>query len=198
QAEKRKKYDAAKRKVKAAEKKVNSLNKEINRLKRQAKSKNKPWQLHERAWIEGKIKTVQATKGTAILGLKAAQLALDGFKGLNKNPDLHPKMVSLYGSREVALKTLDGCKLVLEGLKKTLGIGGKAANFVIEKGADLLINIREANFNGQLGTMSGGVVDLSTKLEWMGKNQQIRFKFDFNNTVKSVGNLVEELLKRDS
>ncbi len=198
QAEKRKKYDAAKRKVKAAEKKVNSLNKEINRLKRQAKSKNKPWQLHERAWIEGKIKTVQATKGTAILGLKAAQLALDGFKGLNKNPDLHPKMVSLYGSREVALKTMDGCKLVLEGLKKTLGIGGKAANFVIEKGADLLINIREANFNGQLGTMSGGVVDLSTKLEWMGKNQQIRFKFDFNNTVKSVGNLVEELLKRES
>ena len=196
QSKNRSKFNAAKKKVGEWQTNVKNNDNKIKSIKKQIK-KLKKHQVVKRAALEAKLKSVQAARGLAWAGLEAAKKVLDGLKWVNSDPNKDPRVVSLYAKRETALKSLDAAKLFLEGLKKTLGFTGKAATFVIEKGADALVNIREANFKGQLGSMSGGVVDLSTNLEWMGKKKKVRFKFDFNDAAASVKSLAKELLKKD-
>ncbi len=193
-AAKRKKYDAAKKKLTAAQKKVNQLNKSIKKLKKQ-KNALKKHQVVKKSAINTKILALEGTRLTALGTLEAAKLAMSGFKGMNTNPDLHPKIVSLNASKTTALATLEGAKKTLEGIKWTLGITGNVASFAIEKGANLLINIKKIDFAGQLGKISGGSVKLNTDLEWMGKKQKLKLNFNLKNPTKSIEALGKQLLK---
>ena len=66
----------------------------------------------------------------------------------------------------------------------------------MENGTKGLINIRKADFAGQLGRLHGGAVSLKLDLEWMGKRQQIDFDFDFNDAAKSAVELAKALMKK--
>ena len=120
---------------------------------------------------------------------------MEGFKGLNSNPDLDPRVAKVIAAKATALGTLEATKKALEGLKLTLGMTGKVASFAIDKGADFLINIRKVDFAGKLGSMSGGSVKLNTELEWMGKKHTIKFNFNLQNPAKSIEGLAKKLLK---
>ena len=191
---KRKKYDVAKNKLTAAQKKVNKLNKDIKKLKKQ-KNALKKHQVVKRSAINSKILALESTRLTALGALQAAKLVMSGFKGMNTNPDLHPKIVSLNATRATALGTLEAAKKTLEGVKWTLGITGNIASFAIEKGADLLINIKKVDFAGQLGKVSGGAVKLNTQLEWMGKAHKMKLNFNLKSPAKSIEALGKQLLK---
>ena len=138
---------------------------------------------------------MESTKLTALGALEAAKLVMTGFKGMNTNPDLHPKIVSLNATKVTTLGTLEGAKKTLEGVKWTLGITGNVASFAIEKGVDLLINIKKVDFAGKLGKVSGGAVKLNTQLEWMGKKHQMKLNFNLKNPAKSIEALGKQLLK---
>ena len=193
-AAKRKKYDAAKKQLTAAQTKVNKLNKDIKQLKKQ-KNALKKHQVVKRSAINSKILALESTKLTALGTLEAAKLVMSGFKGMNTNPDLHPKIVSLNATKATAIGTLEGAKKTLEGIKWTLGITGNVASFAIEKGVDLLINIKKVDFAGQLGKVSGGTVKLNTELEWMGKSHKMKLDFNLKNPTKSIEALGRRLLK---
>jgi len=191
---KRKKYNAAKKKLTAAQKKVKKLNKDIKKLKKQKNALGKH-QVVKRSAINSKIIALESTKLTALGALEAAKLVMAGFKGMNTNPDLHPKIVSLNATKVTALGTLEGAKKTLEGVKWTLGITGNIASYAIEKGANLLINIKKVDFAGKLGKVSGGAVKLNTQLEWMGKKHKIKLNFNLKNPAKSIEALGKQLLK---
>ncbi len=193
-AAKRKKYDVAKKNLTAAQTKVNKLNKDIKKLKKQ-KNALKKHQVVKRSAINSKILALESTKLTALGALEAAKLVMSGFKGMNTNPDLHPKIVSLNATKATAIGTLEGAKKTLEGIKWTLGITGNVASFAIEKGVDLLINIKKVDFAGQLGKVSGGAVKLNTQLEWIGKSHKMKFNFNLKNPTKSIEALGKQLLK---
>lgn len=193
-AAKRKKYDVAKKNLTAAQKKVNKLNKDIKKLKKQ-KNALKKHQVVKRSGFNSKIIALESAKLTALGALETAKLVMSGFKGMNMNPDLHPKIVSLKTSKATALGTLEAAKITLEGIKWTLGVTGNIASFAIEKGADLLINIKKVDFAGQLGKVSGGIVKLNTQLEWMGKSHKMKLNFNLKNPTKSIETLGKQLLK---
>ena len=122
--------------------------------------------------VNAKIMTVEGYRLSALGVLEGAKLVMDGFKGMNTNPDLHPKVASLIATKGTALITLEGAKKTLDGVKWTLGATGKVASFAIEKSVDGLINIRKIDFAGKLGSISGGSVKLNTELEWLGKKKK--------------------------
>ncbi|PHN08105.1 coiled-coil domain-containing protein [Flavilitoribacter nigricans] len=191
---KKAKYDAARRDVTNAQKKVNSLDKSIRAKKRELKEKDKAWQVAERGVIRTQIASLYTARGVAWTALEGYKKILEGLGHMNTNPDIHPKVASLIASKVSALGTLEAAKITLEGLKITLGATGKAATFIIEKGTKALINVRRANFAGQLGSLSGGAVDMDMNLEWMGKQMDLRFNFDFNNPLQTVAALGKRLL----
>ena len=190
---KRAKYDAAKRKLTASQKKVNKLKADINKLKKQ-RSKLKAYQVAKKSALTTKIIALESSRVTAITALNAAKLVMSGFKGMNTNPDLHPKVASLIASKATAIGSLEAAKKTLGGIKWTLGATGKVASYAIEKGTDFLINIKKVDFAGKLGNMSGGAVKLNTDLEWMGKKQNLKFNFNFNNPAKSITDLGKKLM----
>ena len=192
QAEDRAKVDAAKVKVTAAQTKVDNLSEEIKKIKRSIKKEKNVW---KKAKLKTKLTKVQAAKGIASTALKAAQVILNGFRGLNTNPDLDIRVSSLIAKKLSAIAGLKSAKGSLEALKFTLGVSGKAGTFIVDKGTDMLVNIRKANFEGKLKGLDGGMVKLDTELEWMGKKQQIKFDFNFHNPAKAVETLAKKLLK---
>jgi len=191
QAKDRAKIDAAKSKLTTAQNHVNKLNRTIKDLKNKIKRTRNPW---EKTKLYTSLKSVEASKLTATGVLKAAQLAMNGLKGLNVNPDLDVRVASLLTTKHGALITLESAKVTLEGLKFTLGVTGDVATYAIDKGTDAMINIRKANFEGKLNGLSGGFVNLNTDLEWLGNKKNVSFKFDFNDAANSVKNLVKQLM----
>lgn len=193
-AEKKAKYDAAQKNVTNAQKKVKGLDNSIKAKKKELKKYDKAWEAGKRGVIRTQIASLYTARGVAWTALEGYKKVLQGLGKLNTNPDIHPKVANLIASKVTALGTLEAAKGALEGLKFTLGATGKAATFIIEKGTKALVNVRQASFAGQLGSMSGGSVDMKMKLEWMGKSQDLRIKFDFNSPVKTVAALAKRLL----
>ncbi len=195
QAKHRGAFNAAKKKVDAAQREVNKLSKEIKRLKKIAATKTKAWELPERGVLETRIKGIEAAKLTATGGLKAAKLVLDGLKWVNSDPNKDPQVIFLVGKKEVSLKAVQAAKLAMKGTEKGLGFGGNAAAWILEKGPDALIDIKKAEFEGRLGTLSGGAVKLKLQVKWLGKKHDLKVAFDFNDMTKSIANLSKELMK---
>lgn len=193
QAAKRAKYDKAKRDVTNAQKKVNGLNSSIAKLKKELAGKKK-WEVVDKSALHTRIKSLEAAKGVAWVTLEGYKKVLDGMKVVNSNPDVHPKVASLIASKHTALGTLEVAKGSLEALKITLGTGGKVATFMIDKGTDALINVRSADFAGQLGSMSGGRVKLHLDLEWMNKEMDVNIDFNFKDPMSMIRSLGKRLL----
>lgn len=195
-AQKKAKYDKARRDVTNAQKKVNGLDKSIKAKKRELDKYDKPYHVAKRGVIRTQIASLYTARGVAWTALEGYKKVLEGLGHLNTNPDVHPKVASLITSKLTALGTLEAAKVTLEGLKITLGAGGKAATFILEKGTDALINVRKAGFAGKLGSMSGGAVDMSLNLEWMGKPMDLRINFDFNSPLRTIAALGKKLLDK--
>lgn len=191
-AAKRKKYDTAKRNLDKAKKKVNSLNSKIKKLR---KERDKLPKFHpKKAKYNAQIASLHTARTSANLSLDAAKLAMSAFKGMNLNPDLHPKIVSMNASKATAIGTMEGAKKTLDGIKWTLGVTGKVATYAIDKGIDLLIDIKKIDFAGKLGTVSGGAVKLNTQLKWMGKTHKLKFNFNLKNPTSSIKAFGEKLM----
>ncbi|MEZ5041057.1 MAG: hypothetical protein R2828_14260 [Saprospiraceae bacterium] len=197
QAADRAKYQKAYDDVENAQKKVNGLNTKINDLKKEIDGKNKITQLHEIIALEAKLKPLQIAKGTAWTALEGYQLVLKGFKQANTNPDLDPRVLSAKGSRGIALGTLKGARGSLEGLKFTLGITGKAASFILDKGTDALIKIHRVNFEGQLDVVKGGFVKFNLDIEWLGKRKDMDMSFDFHDPLRTLKDFADKLMKSE-
>lgn len=195
-AQKKAKYDKAHRDVTNAQKKVNSLDKSIKAKKRELKKYDKPYHAPKRGVIRTQIASLYTARGVAWTALEGYKKVLKGLGHLNSNPDVHPKVASLIASKVTALGTLEAAKGSLEGLKIVLGASGKAATFILEHGTKALINVRKASFAGKLGSVSGGAVDMSMNLEWMGKPMDMRINFDFNNPLRTVAALGKRLLDK--
>ncbi len=195
QAADRAKIAKAKRDVTNAQKKVNSIQKEIDKLKRELKRKNKPYHAPERAYIRTKIAGLYTAKGTAWATLEGYKKIVLGLaKKLNTNPDADARVIALKVKKDGAMASLEAAKLFMEGLKKTLGFTGTVATFAIDKGTDMLVNVKKAEFEGQLGALSGGAVKMKMELEWMGKKKNMTLDFDFDSPAKAVGSLAKKLI----
>lgn len=197
QAADRRKIDKAKADVAKAQKEVNRLTglvdakkKELERTPKSLKNATK------RGKIRTEIVTYTSLHKTADLGLKGYQKILDGFKHLNVNPYADGRVIALIGKKEGATLILQGEKKALETLKKTLGFTGEVATFIIKNGSDALLNVKEADFKGQLGTLHGGKVSLRADLEWMKNSKEVNFAFDFNDLGKGVKVLTDLLLNK--
>ena len=195
QAKHRAAFEAAQKKVNAAKAEVNKINKDIQKTKDLAATKTAVKDLPERTYLEGKIKTLQTARLGALGVLEAANLGLEGLKWVNKSPDLDPGVIALKGKKELALKGVQGAQLAIKGVEKGLGAGGAAVSWLLEHGTKGILDIQSAKFAGNLGVISGGAVELELKVAWLGKTQNIRVAFDFNDMVKSVANVGKELLK---
>jgi hypothetical protein len=197
QAKHRKAFEAAQAAVNKEKTKVNKIKKDINANKKLAATKTKITQAHERAYLEGKIKTLEGKRLLALGALEAANLGLEGLKWVNKDPDLDPGVIALKGKKEMALKSVQGFRLLLKTTANGLEYGGGAATWILEKGTKGIVDIQEARFAGQLGTISGGAVELELKVAWMNKTQNLKVAFDFNNMVESAANVGKALLQLD-
>ncbi|MCB0630201.1 MAG: hypothetical protein R2824_25380 [Saprospiraceae bacterium] len=193
QAAKRSKYEHAKRDVTNAQNKVNGINREIAKLKKELDGK-KSWEVVDKTALHTRIKSMEAARGVAWLALEGYKKVLDGMKFVNSNPDLDQRVVTLIASRHTAVGSLEVAKGSLEALKITLGRTGKVATFIIDKGTDVLINVRKADFAGQLGSVSGGKVKLDLDLEWMNKAMDVNIDFDFHDPLSMIRSLGKKLL----
>ncbi len=191
QSKKRKAYNAAKKEVSKWEKNVNKIKKEIKRLK---KAKEKA-PFHKKAWYNTQIATKETARLSALGSLKVAQKVLDGLKWVNKSPDADPQVIYLKSQKEVALKAVQAAKLFIKTTEKGLGIGGGAASWILKHGPNALVDIKKAEFEGRLGTLSGGAVKLKLQVKWLGKKHDLKVGFDFNDMTKSVANLSKEIMK---
>lgn len=195
QAKHRKAFEAAQAAVNREKANVNKINKDIDATKKLAATKTKITQAHERAYLEGKIKTLEGTRLLALGALETANLVLEGLKWVNKDPDLDPGVIALKGKKELALKSVQGLSLLLKTTANGLDFGGKAATWVLEHGTKGIVDVQQARFAGQLGTISGGAVELELKVAWMGKTQELKVAFDFNNLTQSVAQVGKALLE---
>ncbi|MEM6966731.1 MAG: hypothetical protein AAF573_18345 [Bacteroidota bacterium] len=193
QAGKRKAYNAAKKKLTAAQKEVSKLNKEISKLKKTLKS------LHaldpKRAWYGTKIAATEASKLTALGALEVAKKGCDALAWVNKSPDADPQVIALKANKEVALKSVQAAKGGIQVVQKGLGIGGGAVTWILKDGTKGMIDIKSATFEGKLGLLSGGAVKLKVTAKWLGKTVDLKVDFDFNDPVRSIANLSNELMK---
>jgi hypothetical protein len=197
QAKHRKAFEAAQAAVNKEKAKVNTIKKDIDATKKLAATKTKITQAHERAYLEGKIKTLEGKRLLALGTLEAANLGLEGLKWVNKDPDLDPGVIALKGKKEIALKSVQGLRLLLKTTANGLEYGGGAATWILEKGTKGIVDIQEARFAGQLGTISGGAVELELKVAWMNKTHNLKVAFDFNNMVESAAKVGKALLELD-
>ncbi|MFK7931973.1 MAG: hypothetical protein AB8G22_00605 [Saprospiraceae bacterium] len=197
QAGDRKKIAKAKADVAVAQKEVNRLTGLINAKKKELERTPKSL---KNATKRGKIRTEIASyftlHKTADLGLKGYQKILDGLKYLNVNPYADGRVIALVAKKEGATLILQGERKALEALKKTLGFSGEVALFIIKHGSAALLNVKEADFKGQLGTLHGGNVSLRADLEWMNNEKEVKFAFDFSDLGKGVKVLKDLLLKK--
>lgn|GEM_PF-2477758 len=197
QAADRAKYQKAYDDVERQQTKVNGLNKKIDALKKEIKSKNKITEAHKIIALQAKLKPLQIAKGTAWTALEGYQLVLKGFKKANTNPDLDPKVIAAKSSKGTALVGLKSARGSLEGLKFVLGVTGKTASFIIDKGTDALIKIHAAEFEGKLDAVKGGAVKLDLDIEWMGKRKNMDLSFNFHNPLSTLKDFADRLMKGD-
>lgn len=197
QAADRAKYQKAYDDVERQQAKVNGLNKKIDALKKEIKSKNKITEAHKIIALQAKLKPLQIAKGTAWTALEGYQLVLKGLKKGNSDPDLNPKVIAAKSSRLAALGGLKTARGSLEALKFTLGVTGKTASFIIDKGTDALVKIHAAEFEGKLDAVKGGAVKLDLDIEWMGKRKNMDLSFNFHNPVSNLKAFADRLMKGD-
>lgn len=197
QAADRAKYQKAYDDVERQQAKVNGLNKKINALKQEIKSKNKITEAHKIIALQAKLKPLQIAKGTAWTALEGYQLVLKGLKKGNSNPDLNPKVISAKSSRATALGGLKAARGSLEALKFTLGVTGKTASFILDRGTDALIKIHAVEFEGKLDVVKGGAVSLDLDIEWMGKRKDMDMRFNFHNPLSTLKDFADRLMKGD-
>ena len=197
QAADRAKYQKAYDDVERAQTKVNGLNTKINALKKEIASKNKITEMHKIIGLQAKLKPLQIAKGTAWTALEGYQLVLKGFKKGNTNPDLNPKVIAAKSSKLGALAGLKSARGSLEALKFTLGVTGKTASFIIDKGTDALIKIHEVEFEGKLDAVKGGFVRLALDIEWMGKRKNMDMEFDFHDPLRTLKSFAKRLKESD-
>lgn len=197
QAKDRAKYQKAYDDVERQQGKVNSLNSKIDALKKEIKSKNKITEAHKIIALQAKLKPLQIAKGTAWTALEGYQLVLKGLKKGNTNPDLDPKIIAAKSSRLTALGGLKTARGSLEALKFTLGVTGKTATFIIDKGLDALVKIHAAEFEGKLDAVKGGSVRLELDIEWRGKRKDMNLNFNFHNPLSTLKDFADRLMKED-
>lgn len=195
QASDRKKIAKAKANVSKAQKTVDGYSKKINSLTKQIK-RLKKHQVPTRVKLEAQRATIFGYQKTAKGGLKAAQLFLKGLKHLNTNPEADIRVINLRASQAGALKSLDGAKAFLEGLKKTIGFSGDVVTFVVDKGTDAMINVKKVDFQGKLNKLSSGAVKLNMEIEWLGKKKKMKLAFDFHDPKKAALELAKKLVKK--
>ena len=194
QAKNRAAYNTAKKNLDKAKSYVNQLNKQIKKYQAELK-KLKKHEVARKTWLKTKIASLKTTRVGANKTLDLAKKGFDALSWVNRNPDLDPEMVYLFSKKEVSLKSVQGTRLLIKGIEKGLGIGGEATSWILANGPDAIVDVKKAEFEGRLGKLSGGAVQLKLKVKWLGKSKDLKVKFDFYDTASSVKNLVEELMK---
>jgi len=187
-------FNTAKSKVEKAEKKVKSLNVQIKDAQKKYDAAAK-WNIKEKTYQAGRKKAYEASKLTAIGVLKTAQFGLDGLKWVVSDPDRDPQVITLKANKNVSLKALKTAKNLMSIAQKGLGAGGNATAWILEKGPDAIVDIKKAEFEGQLGLLKGGKVKLKVDVKWLGKIRKLKLDFDFNNPVEAAKELSKELMK---
>ena len=108
---------------------------------------------------------------------------------------MDPRMMVLYGSKEVADLALETAKQALERLKQSIGAVAGVGQFIVEKGLGGLIDIKKASFMASLSAANGGTVSMSLTLKFMNQTQQtLSLNFNFNNPLSSAQDLAKRLL----
>lgn len=187
-------FDAAKSKVTEAEAKVKTLNTQIKDAQKKYDAAAK-WNIKEKTYQAGRKKVYEASKLTAVGVLKTAQIGLDGLKWVVSDPNRDPQVIALKTNKNVSLNTLKATKNLMSMAQKGLGAGGNAAAWVLENGTDGIVDIKKAEFEGQLGVLKGGKVKLKLEVKWLGKTHHMKVGFDFNNPVEAAKELSKKLMK---
>jgi len=155
-----------------------------------------PGGLAKAAALQTEITGLYVALGTATAGLETAKAVLKLAKGaIDETPlELDPQLAGLYTAKETATAGLEVAKGVLQGAKEAVGAVASVGEFITRYGLGGLLDVRSATFTADLGAASGGQVALNMTIEFMGKRQNLDFKFNFHDPLAGAKALAEKLL----
>jgi|GEM_PF-1701802 len=135
-------------------------------------------------------------KESASLGLEAAKGLLRAARAaiVTFPIEADPRMAGLITAKESANIALQGAKGFLEGVKVGLGGFEKVSTFIVEAGLGGLVDVREAQFEGQLNVVKGGLVNLFLKMDFMKQPHALQVAFNFHSPLDAVKVLADRLL----
>lgn len=170
--------DIAKREVDRLQGLINANNSSISTRRSQIRSQQNRscgWSVscgldrtYQISWRELDIKKLQAAnlglaglRGTAQLALDGARLTLEGvIFGLDKLPtDADPRIIALFGARDIAITALDIAKLALIDLPATPG----------DLRASILVSLGTKGLKGELAVSAGSVDLAGGRVSFSGK-----------------------------
>lgn len=101
----------------------------------------------------------------------------------------------MFSALGMATGGLQSAKLILEGIKQSVGGLAEASSFIVEYGLGGVLDIKRIYFEGSLNVVKGGNVSMALQLVLMKNNLNVDLAFSFHDPLKSADALVKKLLK---
>ncbi|HMP14690.1 MAG TPA: hypothetical protein PKD70_12480 [Saprospiraceae bacterium] len=172
-------FNAQKAKVDAAQRDVNKLKADADKAKRDCDKA--AW--YRKADLCAKYAAIKGSYETATGVLSGYKKTLDG---LGKAVD--------WSKRNIAANTVAASRTVLDGFDKATTGSMKAAKWIVDKGLGGVIDVKSAEFTGQLNTIKGGQVAMKINTKFLNESFNAGFTFNFNDPVAGAKALADMLL----
>ncbi|MBK7870230.1 MAG: RICIN domain-containing protein [Saprospiraceae bacterium] len=109
--------------------------------------------------------------------------------------DAAAEVTSSKTSRDIAQGTLTAAQGVVDGWEKVSTGSMKAAKWIVDKGLGGVIDVRSAEFAGQLDILKGGNVSMKANVKFLDNGYNAGFTFNFNDPLSGAKALADMLLK---
>jgi hypothetical protein len=172
-------FNRQKAKVDAAQADVDRMNNDVNKAKRDCDKA--PW--YRKADKCAKYAALKASKETAEGVLSGYRKTLDG---LSKAVD--------WSKRNIAANTVSASRTVVGGFETATTGSMKAAKWIVDKGLGGLVDVKSAEFEGQLSGIKGGQVSMRVNVKFLNENFNAGLGFNFSDPLSAAKDLATALL----
>ncbi len=172
-------FNKQKDKVDAAQRDVNKLADDVRSAKRSCDKA--PW--YRKADRCAKYAALKGSKETADGVLSGYKKTLDG---LSKAVD--------WSKRNIAANTVAASRTVLDGFDKATTGSMKAAKWIVDKGTGGVVDVKSAEFAGQLDALKGGNVTMNANVKFLNEDCNAGFAFNFSDPLSGAKKLGDMLL----
>jgi hypothetical protein len=180
--------------INAEDRQIRRLNDRIDALKRGASIIN-GWNIPDIIAAGAELSQHQFTKvsfqaalTTALGVLQAARSAVTGTP-----IELDPRVSGLYTQLGLANGALAGAQAVLQQTLVALGAMATVGQWIASHGPEDILDVTAARFEGRLGAVSGGSVNLQVSYVLMEQHGETVLDFNFHDVERGVNTLVERL-----